>query len=132
MSPNPFGSVPFGFDGVVSAGFGASSGLGVASAGLSPNPFGSVPFGFDGVVSAGFGASSGLGVASAGFVSNCVDNFDSFASNWAILSSRSFLVCFLADITQHQSPGFMYIWVDYYRPNRIKFYMHKRHTRCNG
>ena len=60
LSPNPFGSVPFGLvvsagfvsAGLVSAGFGVSFGLGASAAGLSPNPFGSVPFGL--VVSAGF------------------------------------------------------------------------------
>ena len=39
-----------------------------------------------GFFSAGFGA---------GFVSNCVDNFDSFSSSSAILASRSFFVLVL-------------------------------------
>jgi hypothetical protein len=88
---------------VVSAGFGAS-------AGLSSNPFGKVPLGF--VVAAGLSAgftSAGLvsadltsaGLVSAGFTSagfgvglasSCVANFVNFASNSAILDSRSFFV----------------------------------------
>jgi hypothetical protein len=81
----PFGSVGFGL--AVSAGFGASFGFGV-------EPFGSVGFGL--AVSAGFGASFGFGtsgVAEGG--SNCSDNFDNFASNSAIFSSRSFFVLVL-------------------------------------
>ena len=77
----------------VSAGFGASFG---ASFGFGVEPFGSVGFGL--AVSAGFGASFGFGTSSdvvAEGGSYCSDNFDSFASNSAIFSSRSFFVLVL-------------------------------------
>jgi hypothetical protein len=78
---------------VVSAGFGASAGF--ASIPLGRTPLGLVvATGFSaGFVSAGF---TSAGFASAGFgaglASSCVANFVNFASNSAILDSRSFFV----------------------------------------
>jgi hypothetical protein len=76
--------VPFGF--VVAAGLSA----GFTSAGFVSVPLGSVPFGLvsAGLVSAGF-TSAGFGAVLA---SSCVANFVNFASNSAILDSKSFFV----------------------------------------